>query len=399
MLARAGKPTVLVFARFYLPGFKAGGPIRTIANLVEALGDDIDFRIVTSDRDATDRAPYPDLPGPGSWTDIGKARVLYLAPQEKRLRRIAEILRSTPYDTLYLNSFFDPVFTCMPLLVRRLGPPSQRRCIVAPRGEFSAGALDLKRFRKRLYLWGVQMGALYRDVTWQASSDVEAADIRRALSDSANDIRVAANLPEALVRGYADLYRPRAPGEPLRICFLSRISPMKNLDFALEILRDVHVSVRFDIYGPIRDDAYWLRCQERLAQLPPHMAWSFNGPVDNAGVRTVLQQYDLLLLPTRGENFGHIILESLTAGTPVVISDATPWRDLETIGVGWDLPLGGLRQFTSVIDKVSHMPAERMLAMRAQARAFGIERRSDPRTIAANRALFTAALAEKNSTT
>lgn len=53
------KVTVLTFARYYLPGFKAGGPIRTLSNMVEALGDEFDFRIVCSDRDFMDRAAYP----------------------------------------------------------------------------------------------------------------------------------------------------------------------------------------------------------------------------------------------------------------------------------------------------------------------------------------------------
>jgi len=46
-----------------------------------------------------------------------------------------------------------------------------------------------------------------------------------------------------------------------------------------------------------------------------------------------------MLLPTTGENFGHTILESFQAGTPVIVSDQTPWRNLEQAGVGHDIPL------------------------------------------------------------
>src|SRR4051812_11201747 len=48
----AAKPCILTFSRFYLPGFRAGGPIRSISRLVECLGDEFQFRIVTADRDA-----------------------------------------------------------------------------------------------------------------------------------------------------------------------------------------------------------------------------------------------------------------------------------------------------------------------------------------------------------
>jgi glycosyltransferase involved in cell wall biosynthesis len=44
-------------------------------------------------------------------------------------------------------------------------------------------------------------------------------------------------------------------------------------------------------------------------------------------------------MPTLGENFGHIFLEALAAGCPLMISDRTPWLELEAKGIGWDLSL------------------------------------------------------------
>lgn len=46
-----------------------------------------------------------------------------------------------------------------------------------------------------------------------------------------------------------------------------------------------------------------------------------------------------MLLPTLGENFGHSIIEALSAGLPVIISNRTPWKNLIAEGVGADLPL------------------------------------------------------------
>ena len=67
---------------------------------------------------------------------------------------------------------------------------------------------------------------------------------------------------------------------------------------------------------------------------------------------------DLFFLPTRGENFGHVIAEALSVGTPVLISDQTPWRKLAAVGLGHDLPLAvpvigsGLR--VAVVKSDSH---------------------------------------------
>src|SRR3546814_8414185 len=63
----------------------------------------------------------------------------------------------------------------------------------------------------------------------------------------------------------------RAAEGPLRITFLSRISPMKNLLFCLETLARVHVPVVFTIYGPREDHEYWQRCEAAITALPSHV--------------------------------------------------------------------------------------------------------------------------------
>ncbi len=143
--------TVLIFVAHYLPGWKAGGPIRTIANLVEHLGEDFDLRIVTSDRDSGDPATYPGIKV-DQWQNVGKASVRYVSPDQRGLRSLARLMRETPYDLLYINSFFNPIFTIRPLLARRIGLAPLRPCVIATRGEFASAALELKAWKKKLYL-------------------------------------------------------------------------------------------------------------------------------------------------------------------------------------------------------------------------------------------------------
>ena len=44
-----------------------------------------------------------------------------------------------------------------------------------------------------------------------------------------------------------------------------------------------------------------------------------------------------MLLPTKHENFGHVIVESWQSGCPVIISDNTPWRNLKSKKIGFDI--------------------------------------------------------------
>src|SRR5690606_12999015 len=99
------------------------------------------------------------------------------------------------HSTLYLNSFFDVCFTVKPLLARLLRLAPKRRCVIAPRGEFSPGALDLKTTKKKTFLVISKFAKLYSNLIWQASSEHEFRDITNVIGSSAKDIRIAADLP------------------------------------------------------------------------------------------------------------------------------------------------------------------------------------------------------------
>ena len=78
---------------------------------------------------------------------------------------------------------------------------------------------------------------------------------------------------------------------------------------------------------------------------------------------------DVLLLPSRSENFGHAIFEALAAGTPVVIGDKTPWRGLEAAQGRVDIALPDAPAIAAAIDRLAAMPASDYAAWRAGARA------------------------------
>lgn len=406
------RPTILTFSRYYLPGYRAGGAIRTIANMVERLGDEFDFRIVTTDGDIGDAEAYEGVQV-DRWNRVGNAHVYYASPGSRSLRRFAQIMRQTPHDMQYLNSFFDPVFTFKPLLARRLGWAPASAVVIAPRGEFSTGALEIKRWKKATYIAVMRKLGLYSEAIWQASSELEAADIMRVMNlfDQRGKMVVAADIVgESATEEFGDLEAPaqialnpsggsqgevhrsnrefRSAGEPLRLCFLSRISPKKNLDYALRVLAQVRVPVRFSIYGPQEESAYWAECQRLIAALPAHVEAVYCGSIEHQHVVVTFAQHDLFFFPTRGENFGHVVYEALCAGTPVLLSDQTPWRDLEQHEVGWALPLGDPSAFVRVIEDVAGWDAESARVTSVRTIAYAKRVGSDADVVESNRKLF-----------
>ncbi|HUR21343.1 MAG TPA: glycosyltransferase [Vicinamibacterales bacterium] len=373
------KPRVMVFSRCYLPGFRGGGPVRSLVNLVHALGAEMDFRIITRDRDEGADQPYASL-SPGTWQAVGAAQVCYVPQSVISIRWLAREVAAVSPQLLYLNSFFDSIFTLKVLLARRarMFPPVPM--LLAPQGELSAGALSIKSLKKAAYIRVARWCGLYRGLTWQASNVAERADILKVMGTVASgQIRVAADLTEEGDLSPA-VRAPRSVSQVLRLCFLSRISPKKNLDFALRVLADVNAPVEFTIYGPVEDTSFWATCQQLIARLPSHIRVHYGGELLPQHVRHTLSEYDLFFFPTRGENFGHVIFEALLAGVPVLISDQTPWADLEAHGAGWSFPLHSTAAFVAAIEAAAReLPNDREgAASRAIAyAAWRVDRRAD----------------------
>ncbi|MBK9241848.1 MAG: glycosyltransferase family 4 protein [Acidobacteria bacterium] len=373
------KLRVLVFSGCYLPGFRAGGPISSLVNLVKALGAEVDFRIVTLDTDVGSHTPYATVTS-GVWQTVDGTEVLYLSRGAVSIRRLAgEIDRHAP-QLMYLNGFFEPVFTIRLMVARRLGMIPRIPILLAPRGDCSPGALSLKRAKKSVYISCARLAGLYRDLSWHASSALERQDIMRVMTAvPAERIHVA---PVLTAETTAAPSRPPAPADgALRVCFLSRISPIKNLDFALRVLASVQAPVVFTIYGPIEDAGYWAACEALVARLPEHIRAVYAGEVPSADVRGTLARHDLLFLPSRGESFGHVIHEALSAGVPVLTSDQTPWTDLDQHGAGWSLPLHSMAAFAHTIDAVSRRSPQERDAAAARATAYAAQRADRPAAI------------------
>ena len=236
----------------YLPGYKAGGPIRSIENLVARLGRELHFKILTADRDLRELS----IPGcRRKWMgsrrrregDVSRARIAGNASH------VCTALCCRPWHGPLSQQFFSPRFSILAMLLCWLKVCRPRAVVMAPRGEFSPGALGLKRKKKLRYIKLSRWLGVHRNVIWQASSDREAKDIARQFRN-ARQINIAGNLPKAIETGKPgngseagakpegqDHGTPglkKVPGR-LRALFVSRLSRMKNLSGALHALRRV----------------------------------------------------------------------------------------------------------------------------------------------------------------
>jgi glycosyltransferase involved in cell wall biosynthesis len=382
------KPVVLIFMGHYLPGYKAGGILRNIVNTVDNLCHEFDFRIVTNDRDLGDKRHYPDIKV-NDWVRVENAQVYYISPESASLQSLSGLVQATHHDILFLTSFFD-LLTVKILLSRKFCPTRFKPIIVAPFGEFAWASLGQKYPKKFIFIQLAKLFGLYDDIIWRVSSEYEVRDVAKVMEVRRDAFHITGDLPikHVPVMSLESESETTSDFGVLRIVFLSRIAREKNLDFALKILATVQSAVLFDIYGPAENTAYWNECQVLIAALPSHVKVNYLGNVHPQQVLQIFGRYDLFLFPTGGEAYGNVIAESLTAGTPVLVSTETPWRNLQRDGLGWDISLDSMNDFVNVIENYARLTHQQRLERRSIVRIRCKARLFDPEVLESNRQLF-----------
>lgn len=341
---------IFLFTDWYEPGFKAGGPIQSCKNTVNALSDDLDFWIFTSDRDLGDEQPYPNLVT-DQWQPLSNgARIWYSSPGKTKASVIRKLISDVKPDAIYLNSMYSPGFSLLPLWVLS-SLKYDGRIVLAPRGMLNKSAVSRKKWKKKMFLSLFSLSKMSKKIIFHATDKREEADIRRYFKKPAQ-IHIIEDIPNVNSTWQA---RNKQAGQ-VNCVFISRIHPIKNLLYAINVVKTLAgCTVWFDIYGPVEDESYFQKCREAVSTANPHIHINFKGPLANSRVFDVLENYHVFFLPTQGENFGHVIYEALSSGCILLISDKTPWNSIEQKNAGWALPLTDNRTFAAKLKQVCAM--------------------------------------------
>lgn len=344
------KKKILILCDFFLPSVKAGGPLRSITAIIDCLKSTANIIVATRNHELGETTPYPDIVSDQLCVRDGY-QVIYFSA-DCIVKGIRALLQQNHFDVIYANSFFSPkitVRTVWTLHRLKILKSQNTRVMIAPRGEFGSGALSIKKYRKKLFL-GL-FHRFFRFIEWHATSAQEANEIRSVVGPFAKIIL----LPNITSHPVSDNPINLKKENHLNIVFLSRICKKKNILYALELLASVKGHVTFDIYGVIQEPHYWVLCLAVIQKLPPNIQVRYQGECDPTAVIDTLKSYDLFLLPTLNENYGHAIVESLAAGCPVLLSNQTPWHDLVDHHAGWEFDLLEPEKFSQKIDALIAM--------------------------------------------
>ena len=317
---------VVVSTPFYVPAFRGGGPIQTLKALISAAPSEFQTQVVCANHDLGQSTPLTDHPN--RWVEVGPAQVQYV---EGGIRKQFGALKQTNNaDIIYLNSLFNPRYSLLPMLLKRLGFWGNGALLIAPRGELDPGALALKAPKKKVFLAAFKLLRFHKAALWHASTPIEAAQIKKQFGD----VTVLVRENETSLPDQAFNRPPREEG-PARLLFVSRLDEKKGLHILLESLENISQPVELKIVGAFENAEYESRCRSHIEQLGDNISIEFSGPLQRDEVLQSMRSADLFVFPTAGENFGHVIAEALSQSCPVMCSANTPWTNRLNDGGGF----------------------------------------------------------------
>ncbi len=319
---------ILIFTDWFEPAYKAGGPVKSVVNLVSHLSHHNEVYVFTADRDLNDEKPFGDI-SINQWISRGRVKIFYHSPGRLSFGFVKKLIGEINPNWIYLNSMFSNMI--IPLLVAY----QSGKIIMAPRGMLKPSALSHKYLKKFLYCFFLRLMGIERHIRFHALDLQEDSEIRKVFPN-AGEIIVAPNIPSSFTQRIVKL--EKIPGK-LIVLFSARLHPIKNLDFLLELMEGITEEVDLKIAIIREDEGYYSKCLSLSQKLPANVSVSWMVDLNPYQILQVLQSVHLFILPTQGESFGHSIFEALSVGCPVLISDQTPWRKLFDRKAGMDLPL------------------------------------------------------------
>lgn len=323
--------SVLMITPSYVPAYVYGGPTRSMAALSEHLKrHGMHVEVYTTNANGAENLPYPS----GFSNMVMDVPVTYFHRWTGDHSHFSPRLlwfvwkRARKADIVHLHSWWNMV--TMPAvvicLVRGVRPVLSIRGTLSS-FSFTHSKSGLKQLFHRLI--GLH---LLRKTLLHATSDKERDEVLNMHEDLLCDI--VPNFVDFPIRSSVE-YQSR---DKFRMIFLGRIDRVKNIDFVLDVMKELPGSdIELHIVGETQDPEYLIEIQQRSSQLE-NIYW--HGNIMGEEKWSMLANSDLLLLPSKTENFANVVIESLSQGTAVLLSDQVGLKNyVRSNRLGWVEPL------------------------------------------------------------
>lgn len=318
---------IFITIPWFHPAFKAGGPVQSVANLVNEFQENTEYYIFCSNTDLNNTRL--ENIEENKWIQYNAHTRVWYAGSKKRSDTLVQLTQSIKPDIIFIIGIFSWHFNMVPLLFCKADQK-----ILSVRGMLHPGALSQKRLKKKMFLLLWKISGWDKKASFHATNEEEKGYIESHFRSAHTFI--AGNFP----RKFSYRQISKKAGR-LKLISIALISPMKNHLLVLQALEQCPAVIEYHICGPVKDMEYWQECLEQMKQLPVNISVEYHGEIVPPDVSQMLDKGHVFILPSKSENFGHAFYEALSAGRPVITSHNTPWQDLKKrnagLNVGFDV--------------------------------------------------------------
>lgn len=272
-----------------------------------------------------------------------------------------ELKKVLSVDIIHFSSlFFKPT---LPLLLFAL--LFGKKVAISPRGELFPDALAKSKRVKLIYLYFLK--PISKQLKFHATSDSEKKLILSYFPQ---------NKGVYTIPNFINVEKLHSIDQQNQVLFLGRINEIKNIHLivkAMDLLKNSKLSYpKLIIAGKAEIDSeiqYLRKLENEIHALGLVKDIVFVGQVEGEQKMNLFQESLCTILPSKSENFGNVVLESLMVGTPVIASKGTPWEVMNKKKIGFwiDATPDGIAE---KISKIIEMESGSYSLMRSRARLF-----------------------------
>ena len=341
---------------------QAGGPANTIYWITKNLKNHGFEPIIVS----TDKGLQPSVEL-NKWLDSDGGKTIYVKTPYLNFpihQTITSLLNFARADIVHLSSFFFPTSFVTAFAARFL----KKKIVWSARGELDTAALNHSSLRKRPILWSIKK-FIGQYPVFHSTCDEETAYIKKVFGEEARVFQIPnyIEIPAKIERN-AGKY----------LLYIGRIHPKKAID---NLIKAVSISEEFmksqfvlKIAGTGKKE-FVSDLKRLIEKLDLNEKVYIVGQVEGIEKQRILTDAFWTIMPSHTENFGIVVLESLSQSTPVIASTGSPWASLETEKIGFWTE-NSPETLASKINQILKMPGDEYKDYRQRCRSF-VERNFD----------------------
>ncbi|TCD00799.1 XrtY-associated glycosyltransferase XYAG1 [Pedobacter psychroterrae] len=303
----------------YKPAYIYGGPVISVAKLCEKLASQpLDIEVLTTRANGKTELKTPDT------TAIDGVKIQYFNRITKDHTHFSPsllwnlykmIIKTTPGTVIHIHSWwnFVAIFSCLLAKIKKIP------VVLSPRGMLTEYTLKNNNSLSKRLIHQLIGKYLVAYSALHATTEMEKEDILKIIQPKS--IKVIPNFiyfPDEDIK--KNVHPNYESDKSFKLLFLSRVDEKKGLELLFRALADCQFPWSLTIAGT-GDHTYQDKLKQLTMNLDISQSINWIGYIKKEKKYEVLASHQLLVLCSHNENFANIVLESLSVGTAVAISD------------------------------------------------------------------------------